>query len=96
MGNSFQTQCRLTNEEIQKYTEMTVFTEIEVCALWCHYDRIAGGTENLSRKQFQGAMLFRDSSLLDRFFHVVDRDDDNHISFSEYLVCLSSIPAIKL
>lgn len=36
-------------------------------------------------------MLFRDSALLDRIFRVFDVDDDNQISFYEYLSCLSTI-----
>jgi Ca2+-binding EF-hand superfamily protein len=42
-------------------------------------------------RQFQAAMLFKDSALLDRIFRVVDVDDDDQISFSEYLSCLSTI-----
>jgi hypothetical protein len=44
-----------------------------------------------SSRQFQAAMLFKDSALLDRIFRVVDIDDDDHISFHEYLSCLSII-----
>ena len=36
-------------------------------------------------------MLFKDSALLDRMFRVFDLDDDNLISFAEYLACLSTI-----
>lgn len=42
-------------------------------------------------RQFQAGMLFRDSALLDRIFRVFDVDDDNQISFYEYLSCLSTI-----
>jgi len=42
-------------------------------------------------RQFQSAMLFKDSALLDRIFRVFDADDDNEIIFSEYLACMSSI-----
>lgn len=42
-------------------------------------------------RQFQSAMLFKDSALLDRIFRVFDADDDNEIIFSEYLSCMSSI-----
>lgn len=41
--------------------------------------------------QFQVAMLFKDSALLDRIFRVFDKDDDDQISFLEYLTCLSTI-----
>jgi len=36
-------------------------------------------------------MLFKDSALLDRMFRVFDLDDDDQISFQEYLSCLSTI-----
>lgn len=36
-------------------------------------------------------MLFKDSALLDRIFRVFDADDDDQISFVEYLTCLSTI-----
>lgn len=44
-----------------------------------------------SCSQFQGAMLFRDSALLDRIFRAFDTNDDGFISFSEYVACLSII-----
>ena len=34
-------------------------------------------------------MLFRDSALIDRIFRVFDKDDDNMISFNEYVSCLA-------
>lgn len=36
-------------------------------------------------------MLFQDSALLDRLFKAFDTDDDDLISFSEYVECLSSV-----
>jgi hypothetical protein len=45
----------------------------------------------LNYRQFQSAMLFKDSALLDRIFRVFDADDDNEIIFSEYLSCMSHI-----
>ena len=36
-------------------------------------------------------MLFKDSALLDRMFRIFDRNDDNVISFDEYINCLSVI-----
>lgn len=42
-------------------------------------------------RQFQAAMLFKDSALLDRIFRVVDADDDDQICFIEYLSVLSTI-----
>lgn len=45
----------------------------------------------LFNSQFQVAMLFRDSALLDRMFRVFDKNDDENISFDEYIACLSVI-----
>lgn len=42
-------------------------------------------------RQFQGAMLFKDSVLVDRIFRVFDSDDDDLISFAEYIACLSRL-----
>jgi Ca2+-binding EF-hand superfamily protein len=36
-------------------------------------------------------MLFKDTALLDRIFRVFDTDDDNQISFQEYVSCLAMI-----
>ena len=36
-------------------------------------------------------MLFKDSALLDRMFRVFDKNDDNVITFDEYIECLSII-----
>ena len=36
-------------------------------------------------------MLFRDSAVVDRIFRVFDKDDDNMISFEEYLTCLATL-----
>lgn len=36
-------------------------------------------------------MLFKDSALLDRIFRVFDSNDDDQISFQEYVTCLSMI-----
>jgi hypothetical protein len=41
--------------------------------------------------QFQAAMLFKDSVLLDRLFMVFDKNDDEHISFSEFVTCVTKL-----
>ena len=46
---------------------------------------------HLLYSQFQVAMLFKDSALLDRMFRVFDKNDDNVITFDEYIECLSII-----
>jgi len=92
MGNAFIAQCKLTDAEIANYTaKYPVFSPDELRALWCYFKKINASQEHINRKQFQAAMLFRDSALLDRIFRVFDADDDNQISFSEYVQCLSVI-----
>jgi len=69
----------------------SVFTADEIRALWIHFKTINGGHDSITRKQFQAAMLFKDSALLDRIFRVFDADDNDQISFQEYVQCLSMI-----
>eukprot|EP01031_Cornospumella_fuschlensis_P036128 gene36128-43812_t len=91
MGNA-NNKCTLTEDELNHCVKSTVFTVDEVKALWFHFKKISGGTHDfITRTQFQTAMLFKDSALLDRIFRVFDADDDNQISFLEYLSCLSTI-----
>lgn len=84
-------ECTLTAVEIDSFSKSSVFTGDEVKALWYHFKTINSSSEFINRKQFQAAMLFKDSALLDRIFRVFDLDDDNQISFAEYLACLSTI-----
>ena len=42
-------------------------------------------------RQFQVAMSFQDSILMDRIFKVFDADDDGNISFDEFVACLSTV-----
>lgn len=91
MGNVSATPCTLSKEEIGALTAKTNFTSNEIRAIWHHFKAISGGTENIDRSQFQVAMLFKDSALLDRMFRVFDNNDDNVITFEEYVACLSVI-----
>lgn len=91
MGNSNARPCTLTSAEITTYTTDTVFTKEEIRALWFHFQSISSGQDTIKRNQFQAAMMFRESALLDRIFFVFDNDDDGCISFSEYISCLSII-----
>jgi len=91
MGNIQGSTCKLSTSEITAYTTDTVFTKEEIRALWFHFNSISGGQDTIKRSQFQAAMLFRESALLDRIFYVFDTDDDGSISFSEYVSCLSII-----
>eukprot|EP01036_Dinobryon_divergens_P022341 gene22342-30586_t len=82
------------SEQIDAYAQTTckgVFAPDEVKALWFHFNTISAFSGTITRKQFQAAMLFRDSALLDRIFRAFDLNDDDQIFFEEYLSCLSSI-----
>ncbi len=90
MGNSI--ACTLSSDELNSYKESTVFTVEEIKSLWQHFKGIAGNDSDfITRAKFQALMLFRDTIMLDRIFRVFDEDDDQKISFAEYLKCLSMI-----
>lgn len=91
MGNAHNMECTLSAEEVASFCKSTRFTADEVKALWYHFMTINSSHEFITRQQFQTAMLFKDSALLDRIFRVFDLDDDNQISFTEYLTCLNTI-----
>jgi Ca2+-binding EF-hand superfamily protein len=90
MGNS--ASCTLTAEELGTYAGSTVFSTEEIKSLWLHFKGIAGKDNDfITREQFQEVMLFRDTAMLARMFRVFDSDEDQRISFTEYLQCLSII-----
>ncbi len=43
----------------------------------------------INRDNFQAAVRFRDTFLLDRIFLIFDANKDGDISFQEFLACLS-------
>jgi hypothetical protein len=45
----------------------------------------------LENRQFQVAVSFQDSILMDRIFKVFDADDDGNITFDEFVACLSTM-----
>ena len=90
MGNT--SSCTLSAEELSGFVESTVFTENEIKSLWVHFQGIAGDDSNyISRDKFQAVMLFRDTAILDRIFRVFDEDEDQRISFPEYVKCVNII-----
>jgi len=95
MGNKASSEpCALTDEELRRSVEATHFTREEVKALWYHFRSISsleGSPEFINRGNFQMAMSFRDSFLLDRIFSIFDLNADGDISFPEFLSCLSII-----
>eukprot|EP00600_Ochromonadales_sp_CCMP1393_P001334 CAMPEP_0174990144 /NCGR_PEP_ID=MMETSP0004_2-20121128/21145_1 /TAXON_ID=420556 /ORGANISM="Ochromonas sp., Strain CCMP1393" /LENGTH=216 /DNA_ID=CAMNT_0016243693 /DNA_START=151 /DNA_END=801 /DNA_ORIENTATION=- len=91
MGAAQTSKCTLSLEEIAQCVQSSKFSADEVKALWFHFKTINRASEHITIKQFQASMLFKDSALLDRIFRVFDADQDNQISFPEYLSCMSSI-----
>ena len=93
MGASLSENCTLTSDETQDYANQTHFNETEVKALWHHFRTIstADGLDFIGRDDFQAALRFRDSFLLDRIFKIFDKNADGQITFMEFLFCLSTI-----
>jgi serine/threonine-protein phosphatase 2B regulatory subunit len=94
MGNKTSEPCGLTGDEIEAFVSKTHFSREEVKALWFHFRSISGENgdpDHITQSNFQAALSFRDSQLLDRMFNVFDTNADGSISFSEFLACLSII-----
>lgn len=91
MGNIKSIPCELSREELDGFVSSTNFGDFEIRALWFHFRTISAKSEKITRNQFQAAMLFKDTALLDRIFRVFDLDDDNCICFAEYVNCLSTL-----
>eukprot|EP01038_Epipyxis_sp_PR26KG_P010153 gene10153-13656_t len=81
----------LSGSEADHYASSTNFTRDEIKALWYHFKTINSQHDTITRDEFQAAILFKDSALLDRIFQVFDIDKDDTISFTEYCSCLSAI-----
>ena len=93
MGNKF-TVCGLRRDEIAAFVQSTHFTAHEIKALWFHFKEISSTEEDdgiIDKTEFQTAMLFRDTVLLDRMFHIFDTNSDNKINFAEFISCLSAL-----
>lgn len=90
MGNSA-APCKLTTDDTVRLSSSSAFNPAEIRALWYHFDAIGSKAEKISKAQFQSAMLFQDSILMDRIFAVFDADSDNLISFDDYIACLSTV-----
>ena len=90
MGNT--SSCTLSADELQNLSSTSHFSGEEVKSLWIHFKGIAGqDNEHISREQFQAVLMFKDTAMLDRIFRVFDEDEDQRISFPEYLKCVSVI-----
>lgn len=79
----------MSQADTETHVKATVFNSEEVKALWFHFMTITAFTEFIEKQKFQAAMLFKDSAFLDRMFRVFDTNEDDKISFTEYISCLS-------
>ena len=90
MGNT--ESCTLSNDELQSLSKSSHFSNDEVKSLWVHFKGISGvNNDHISREQFQAVLMFKDTAMLDRIFRVFDEDEDQRISFPEYVKCVSVI-----
>jgi serine/threonine-protein phosphatase 2B regulatory subunit len=89
MGNI--SSCTLQQEELARLSAKSVFSQDEVKALWLQFSGITASEGGISREKFQSAMMFKETAMLDRIFRVFDKDEDNFISFEEFVECLSAL-----
>ena len=61
------------------------------CSVLHHFMLSRSMPSSKKISQFQDAMLFRDSALLDLIFKVFDIDNNDLIDFNEYITCLSTV-----
>lgn len=50
MGNSYTSQCTLSEAEVADFQSKTVFTADEIRALWCYFKKINSQAEFINRK----------------------------------------------
>jgi hypothetical protein len=50
MGNSYTTQCQLSEEEVNTFSQSTTFTPNEVRALWVHFKKMNANNEFMNQK----------------------------------------------
>lgn len=91
MGNTDSSECSLTDAEIVHFVKINYFTALEVKALWHHFMRISGRSGTIDRSKFQEAVLFRETTLIDRIFVAFDVNHNGFISFADYIKGLSML-----
>ncbi|POM64167.1 TKL/LISK/LISK-DD1 protein Kinase, partial [Phytophthora palmivora] len=86
--------CKLSDDQVTAYVSTTNFTPEEVVALHAHYDFISSAKRDdglIDRSEFQTALGFtvKESLYVDRIFQLFDTNNDNFISFDEFLQSVS-------
>lgn len=87
-------KCRLSPEEIQRYTDTSHLSHQEVTALFLYFDEIIQTKRDdglIDRSEFQSALGFcvNESFYVDRMFVLFDTNNDGFISFEEFLRSVS-------
>ncbi|KAG2769298.1 hypothetical protein PC129_g19928 [Phytophthora cactorum] len=86
--------CKLSDDQVTAFANSTNFTPEEVVALNVHYDLISSAKRDdglIDRSEFQTALGFtvKESLYVDRIFQLFDTNNDNFISFDEFLQSVS-------
>ncbi|KUF97935.1 Calcineurin B protein 2 [Phytophthora nicotianae] len=93
-GDGAPLTCRLSDDQVAALASSTNFTPEEVVALNVHYDLISSAKRDdglIDRSEFQTALGFtvKESLYVDRIFQLFDTNDDDFISFDEFLQSVS-------
>ncbi|KAF4325294.1 hypothetical protein BBO99_00000379 [Phytophthora kernoviae] len=86
--------CKLSDEQLNAFVSSSNLTVEEVVALHTHFDLISSAQRDdglIDRSDFQTALGFtvKESLYVDRIFQLFDSNNDNFISFSEFLQSVS-------
>ncbi|KAG6617634.1 calcineurin b-like protein [Phytophthora cinnamomi] len=86
--------CKLSDDQVAGFVSSSNFTPDEVVALHVHYDLISSAKRDdglIDRGEFQTALGFtvKESLYVDRIFQLFDSNNDNFISFDEFLQSVS-------
>lgn len=86
--------CKLSDDQVAAFASSSNFTPDEVVALHVHYDLISSAKRDdglIDRSEFQTALGFtvKESLYVDRIFQLFDTNNDNFISFDEFLQSVS-------
>jgi Ca2+-binding EF-hand superfamily protein len=86
--------CKLSDDQVAAFASSSNLTPDEVVALHVHYDLISSAKRDdglIDRSEFQTALGFtvKESLYVDRIFQLFDANNDNFISFDEFLQSVS-------